>query len=165
MLGHVVRMAKAAGVTPGTVLPQYGRLFERGMQGGGIAVFKLGPKEVRIELVQCELFDIPRANVRAVNSDVSLPVGIAPRSRSSPVPLPLPPPEPRTRTRTRTPVYPFHSPRSARRSIAQASLVSISTIRLARSFSAAQVSSLTCPLARSRSMIAAHSCAEPSAAR
>lgn len=59
MLGHVVRMAKAAGVTPWTVLPQYGRLFQRGVDGGGIAVFKLGPKEVRIEIVQCELFDIP----------------------------------------------------------------------------------------------------------
>jgi len=59
MLGHVVRMAKAAGVTPWTVLPQYSRLYQRGVQGGAVAVFKLGPKDARIEIVQCELFDIP----------------------------------------------------------------------------------------------------------
>jgi hypothetical protein len=59
MLGTVVRMAKAAGVTPWTVLPQYGRLFHRGVQGGAIGVFKIGPKEARIEVVGCELFDIP----------------------------------------------------------------------------------------------------------
>jgi hypothetical protein len=59
MLATVVRMAKAAGVTPWTVLPQYGRLYSRGVQGGAAAVFKIGPKEARIEIVQCELFDIP----------------------------------------------------------------------------------------------------------
>lgn len=59
MLGTVVRMAKAAGVTPWTVLPQYGKLYQRGVQGGAVAVFKLGPKEARIEVVGCELFDIP----------------------------------------------------------------------------------------------------------
>jgi len=59
MLGTVVRMAKAAGVTPWTVLPQYGKLYQRGVQGGAVAVFKLGPKEARIEVVACELFDIP----------------------------------------------------------------------------------------------------------
>jgi hypothetical protein len=59
MLGHVVRMAKAAGVTPWTVLPQYHRLYQRGVQGSGVAVFKIGPKEARIEIVACELFDIP----------------------------------------------------------------------------------------------------------
>lgn len=59
MLGTVVRMAKGAGVTPWTVLPQYRRLFERGVRGGGISVVKLGPKEARIDIVRCELFEIP----------------------------------------------------------------------------------------------------------
>lgn len=59
MLGTVVRMAKGAGVTPWTVLPQYRRLFERGMRGGGISVVKLGPKEARIDIVACELFEVP----------------------------------------------------------------------------------------------------------
>lgn len=59
MLGTVVRMAKSAGVTPWTVLPQYRRLFERGVRGGGISVVKLGPKEARIDIVACELFEIP----------------------------------------------------------------------------------------------------------
>ena len=59
MLATVVRMAKASGVTPWTVLPQYGRLYQRGVQGGALAVFKIGPKEARIEVVGCDLFDIP----------------------------------------------------------------------------------------------------------
>jgi hypothetical protein len=59
MLGTVVRMAKGAGVTPWTVLPQYRRLFERGVRGGGISVVKLGPKEARIDIVKCELFELP----------------------------------------------------------------------------------------------------------
>ncbi len=58
MLGTVVRMARSAGVTPWTVLPQYRRLFERGVRGGGISVVKLGPKEARIDIVGCELFEI-----------------------------------------------------------------------------------------------------------
>jgi hypothetical protein len=59
MLGTVVRMAKGAGVTPWTVLPQYRRLFERGVRGGGISVVKLGPKEARIDIVAVELFEVP----------------------------------------------------------------------------------------------------------
>jgi hypothetical protein len=59
MLGTVVRMAKGAGVTPWTVLPQYRRLFERGVRGGGISVVKIGPKEARIDIVACELFEVP----------------------------------------------------------------------------------------------------------
>lgn len=58
MLGTVVRMARGVGVTPWTVLPQYRRLFERGVRGGGISVVKLGPKEARIDIAACELFEI-----------------------------------------------------------------------------------------------------------
>jgi hypothetical protein len=59
ILSTGVRLAKAAGVTPWTVLPQYPRLWSRGVDGGALAVFKLGPKEARIDIVGCELFAIP----------------------------------------------------------------------------------------------------------
>jgi hypothetical protein len=58
MLSTGVRLAKAAGVTPWTVLPQYPRLWQRGVDGGALAVYKLGPKEARIDIVGCELFSI-----------------------------------------------------------------------------------------------------------
>ena len=58
MLSTGVRMAKAAGVTPWTILPQYPRLWHRGVDGGALAVFKLGPKEARIEIVGCALFEL-----------------------------------------------------------------------------------------------------------
>jgi hypothetical protein len=55
ILATAVAMAKGAGVTPWTVLPQYDRLYRRGSDGGATAVFKLGPKEARIEVVGCDL--------------------------------------------------------------------------------------------------------------
>jgi hypothetical protein len=58
ILSTAVAMAKVSGVTPWTVLPQYDRLYRRGVDGGACAVFKLGPKEARIEFVGCELFDV-----------------------------------------------------------------------------------------------------------
>lgn len=64
----VVKMAKGAGVTPWTILPHFRRLWERGADGGSVAVYKRGPKEARIELVGCALFEIPyfRAAMRGV---------------------------------------------------------------------------------------------------
>ena len=58
VLSTVVRAARGAGVTPWTILPQLGRLYARGADGGAVAVFKLGPKDARTEFVGCELFDI-----------------------------------------------------------------------------------------------------------
>lgn len=57
MFGTVIRLAKGAGVTPWTLLPHLNRFWERGYDGGGIRVQKLGPKEARIELVHCSLAD------------------------------------------------------------------------------------------------------------
>jgi hypothetical protein len=57
MFGTVIRLAKSTGATPWTLLPQLQRFWERGYDGGGIRVAKLGPKEVRIEVVQCALAD------------------------------------------------------------------------------------------------------------
>jgi len=58
-LSPTIRVARAAGVTPWTMLPHLNRLWTRAAMGGGVAVFRLGPKEARIEFVGCELFDIP----------------------------------------------------------------------------------------------------------
>jgi hypothetical protein len=54
-----VKAARGVGVTPWTIFPQFDRLWRRGANGGAAAVFRLGPKEARTELVGCELFDIP----------------------------------------------------------------------------------------------------------
>jgi hypothetical protein len=57
LFGTVLRLAKGAGVNPWTVLPQLQRFWDRGYDGGGIRVLRLGPKEARIELVQCAIAD------------------------------------------------------------------------------------------------------------
>jgi hypothetical protein len=46
-----IRLVKEAGVTPWACLAQQRRLWRRVWQGGDVAVFKLGPKEARIEVV------------------------------------------------------------------------------------------------------------------
>src|SRR5262249_36125222 len=55
MFGTVMRLAKGAGVTPWTFLPHLQRFWERGYDGGGLSVVRLGPKEARVDLVQCSL--------------------------------------------------------------------------------------------------------------
>ncbi len=50
-LGLAVRLAKQTGVTPWTILAQLGRLWERIYMGGGVAVYKRGPKEAVIDIV------------------------------------------------------------------------------------------------------------------
>jgi hypothetical protein len=57
LLGTVIRMAKEAGVTPWNVIPHYQRFWERGYDGGGLAVYRLGPKEAVMEIVQVRLLD------------------------------------------------------------------------------------------------------------
>jgi hypothetical protein len=59
VLATVVKTARGAGVTPWTILPLVDRLWRRGANAGAGAVFRLGPKEARVEFVGCELFDIP----------------------------------------------------------------------------------------------------------
>lgn len=45
----LVRFSREAGITPWSVLAQIERLRERLWQGSSMAVFKLGPKEARVE--------------------------------------------------------------------------------------------------------------------
>jgi len=58
ILQTTVKAARGAGVTPWTILPQFDRLWRRGANGGGISVTKTGPKEARVEVIGCALFDI-----------------------------------------------------------------------------------------------------------
>jgi hypothetical protein len=57
-LALAVRLAKQAGVTPWTILAQLGRLWERIWIGGGVAVYRRGPKEAIIEIVQWRCADV-----------------------------------------------------------------------------------------------------------
>ena len=69
-LGTLARMAGSAGVTPWLAFAQYQRMYERMFSGGGgVAVYKLGPKECRVELVGLPLARIGyfRAGFRGVN--------------------------------------------------------------------------------------------------
>jgi hypothetical protein len=46
----LVKLATGAGATPWTAFAQFNRLWSRVWIGGGVAVFKLGPKEARLEI-------------------------------------------------------------------------------------------------------------------
>jgi hypothetical protein len=59
LLGTLVRMAKAGGMTPWSVFPRCQRYWERGYDGGGVRVTKVGPKEARLDLVAFRLADSP----------------------------------------------------------------------------------------------------------
>jgi len=55
-IGTLLRGARSVGLTPWVPLAQFQRLKERLMQGGGVAVCKVGPKDATIDLRQIELF-------------------------------------------------------------------------------------------------------------
>lgn len=55
MVGTAIRMAKQVGATPWTFIPHIQRFWARGYDGGGLAAYKLGPKEGRLDLVECAL--------------------------------------------------------------------------------------------------------------
>jgi len=59
VFGTVLKMAKAAGVTPWTTLEQLQRFCARGYDGGGVQVHRLGPKEARIQVVKVRLMESP----------------------------------------------------------------------------------------------------------
>ena len=66
---NVVKLAQTAGATPWTFIERYDRLLHRFCIGGGVSVYKLGPKEARAEIHAIPLFDIPyfRIAFRGVN--------------------------------------------------------------------------------------------------
>jgi hypothetical protein len=58
LLGTVVKLSKASGVNPWTILPLFQRFWQRGFDGGGIAVYKLGPKDAQIDAVAIAVNDV-----------------------------------------------------------------------------------------------------------
>jgi hypothetical protein len=55
LLGTSISVAKEAGATPWTILPRVQRFWDRGYDGGGVAVLKLGPKEARVDVAEFSL--------------------------------------------------------------------------------------------------------------
>jgi hypothetical protein len=47
------------GATPWTYLVQIGRLYERLATGGGIAVYRIAPKEALVEVHGMPIFEVP----------------------------------------------------------------------------------------------------------
>jgi len=59
LLSTAVRLATHSGATVWTPLSHFYRLWNRMFVGGGVTVLKLGPKEARIEVLDCTLAHIP----------------------------------------------------------------------------------------------------------
>jgi hypothetical protein len=70
-MGHVVgdrakkswfasalKVARGVGATPWSLAPYLGKLHERTINAGGVAAYRLGPKDARVEYVGNELLDI-----------------------------------------------------------------------------------------------------------
>ncbi len=55
VLKMLVKLATGAGVTPWTAFSQFNRLWDRVWVGGGVGVYKIGPKEARLEIVSWPL--------------------------------------------------------------------------------------------------------------
>ena len=47
---------RRGGINPWTLLPHFQRFWLRGMDGGAVRVLRLGPKDARIDVVECPLF-------------------------------------------------------------------------------------------------------------
>jgi hypothetical protein len=56
LLGTAVGLAKSVGVTPWSLAPHLQRFWLRGNDGGGVRAVKLGPKELRIDVVANPLY-------------------------------------------------------------------------------------------------------------
>jgi hypothetical protein len=57
LLGTATGLAKGVGVNPWTLFPHFQRFWLRGLDGGGVRVVRLGPKEARVDVVDCPLFE------------------------------------------------------------------------------------------------------------
>lgn len=55
LLGAVAQLAKGAGVTPWTLIPHRQKFWDRGYDGGGMTIVKVGPKEARIDIMRQSL--------------------------------------------------------------------------------------------------------------
>jgi hypothetical protein len=59
ILGTVCALAKAAGASPWLAIKRYAGAWDRLFVGGGVGVWKLGPKEARLEARGLAILDIP----------------------------------------------------------------------------------------------------------
>jgi hypothetical protein len=59
VLGTAVRLARDAGVTPWTILTRFPQVWGRIWQGGGVAIYRLGPKDARVEIAGWPCARIP----------------------------------------------------------------------------------------------------------
>jgi hypothetical protein len=59
IVGTALRMAQQVGASPWTLFPHGQRFWRRGYDGGAMAIYKLGPKEARIDLVGASLLESP----------------------------------------------------------------------------------------------------------
>jgi hypothetical protein len=66
--GVFLRAAKASGLTPWTIVPQFSRVWRGAFIGSALAAYKLGPKELRVEFVgwPCAKVDYCRVATRGV---------------------------------------------------------------------------------------------------
>jgi hypothetical protein len=74
-LSLALKLAAGSGVTPWTVLAQSRRFWDRAFKGSGVAVFKLGPKEARFEIVGWPLarIEYTRLSFRGILVGLSRP--------------------------------------------------------------------------------------------
>jgi hypothetical protein len=59
ILRTVVALVKGVGADGWSVMGHVPRIWERGARGGAVAVYKVGPKEANVEVLGCELFEVP----------------------------------------------------------------------------------------------------------
>jgi hypothetical protein len=59
ILRTVVALVKGVGVDGWSLMDHVPRIWERGARGGAVAVYKVGPKEANVEVLGCELFEVP----------------------------------------------------------------------------------------------------------
>jgi len=55
LLGTAVALARSAGFSPWQAFPLYQRFWDRGCDGGGVNVVRMGPKDAHLTVVQCPL--------------------------------------------------------------------------------------------------------------
>jgi hypothetical protein len=55
LYGTFIRVFQEAGGNPWNVLPHWQRFWDRGYEGGALRIVKLGPKDVRVEVLGCSL--------------------------------------------------------------------------------------------------------------
>lgn len=68
IIGVALRAAHASGLTPWAIIPQFHRIWQHAFVGGAVSVHRLGPKEIRLEIVAwpCARVDYCRVATRGV---------------------------------------------------------------------------------------------------